>query len=260
MTAKDKKNSFESILNDRTSGSSGLLADLNEHFLQIIEDKKTLREEIRIAEEKLHNFAAITNYLGELAFLLDNDFGDALEFLRSFNSEEMRSIRNIYTGFRERIKGKDKMLTISNSWTLVKIFELLEIEFPDVEIFVCESSPGNEGVVMARELDGAGLNIKLIHDADAENLLPEIDAFVSGADKIFSDGDIVNKTGTRKLALACRNSGVPFYVLASRKKLVPRETETWNKNSSPSGKEKRATVPSLFEEIEADLITAIITD
>lgn len=251
MTAKDKKNSFESILNDKTSGSSGLLADLNEHFLEIIGDKKTLREEIKIAGERLHNFAAITNYLEKLASLLDHGEKDIAEFLESFASKEIESIRNIYSAFMKRVKQKDKILTISNSRTLVQIFELLGGEFPDIEIFVCESSPGNEGVLMAKVLTRAGLKVKIIPDVEAENLLPGIDAFISGADKIFPGGNITNKIGTGKIARACRKYGIPYYVLASRDKFIGRKANRG---------ETRSKEPHIFEEIEGDFITEIVTD
>jgi translation initiation factor 2B subunit (eIF-2B alpha/beta/delta family) len=50
-----------------------------------------------------------------------------------------------------------------------------------------------------------------------------VDAVLVGADAITPDGDVVNKTGTRVLALAARDAGLPVYAAASTFKIRPTD-------------------------------------
>jgi methylthioribose-1-phosphate isomerase len=56
----------------------------------------------------------------------------------------------------------------------------------------------------------------VLPDSAAASLLASggIDAVFTGADRIAANGDTANKIGTYPLALAAREAGVPFYVVA----------------------------------------------
>jgi methylthioribose-1-phosphate isomerase len=87
-----------------------------------------------------------------------------------------------------------------------------------------------------------------------------------GADAI-APAWFLNKTGTRMLAAAATQQGVPVYVVASRDKFVGRElaarlvirsgepAEVWD--SPPDGVDVRNPY---FELIPFDLVTAVISD
>ena len=66
------------------------------------------------------------------------------------------------------------------------------------------------------ELDRMGAPHRLIVDSAAASLLARgfADAVVTGADRVALNGDTANKIGTFALALACRNAGIPFVVVA----------------------------------------------
>ena len=86
----------------------------------------------------------------------------------------------------------------------------------EVEVFVSETRPRNQGLLTAWELAAAGIEHTLIADNAAGLLLMrgEVDAVIVGADRIAANGDTANKVGTYLKALAARASGVPFYVAA----------------------------------------------
>lgn len=66
------------------------------------------------------------------------------------------------------------------------------------------------------ELSRAGIPVTVLPDSAAAGLLASgaIDAVFTGADRIAANGDTANKLGTYPLALAAREAGVPFYVVA----------------------------------------------
>lgn len=86
----------------------------------------------------------------------------------------------------------------------------------EVEVFVSETRPRNQGLLTAWELAAAGVRHALIADNAAGLLLMrgEVDAVIVGADRIAANGDTVNKVGTYLKALAAHAAAVPFYVAA----------------------------------------------
>ena len=82
-------------------------------------------------------------------------------------------------------------------------------------VFAKETRPVLQGArLTAWELNAAGIDVTVICDsADAHLMaLGHIDIAIVGADRVTANGDIVNKIGTRSLAIACAYHGIPFYV------------------------------------------------
>jgi methylthioribose-1-phosphate isomerase len=71
------------------------------------------------------------------------------------------------------------------------------------------------------ELARAGVPHALIPDVAAASLIRrgEVDAVVTGADRIAANGDVCNKVGTYGVALAAAAAGIPFVVAAPRSTL-----------------------------------------
>jgi translation initiation factor 2B subunit (eIF-2B alpha/beta/delta family) len=94
--------------------------------------------------------------------------------------------------------------------------------------------------------------------------IPKIDAAIIGADAVLINGNVVNKVGSKALALLCREYKKPFYAVAFRSKLSKKkifqpmkddQQEIWEK------KVKNLSISNIyFEEIEKKLITKIFTD
>ncbi len=83
--------------------------------------------------------------------------------------------------------------------------------------WVDETRPLLQGArLTAWELSRAGIPVTLLPDSAAAGLLASgrVHAVFTGADRIAANGDTANKVGTYPLALASREAGVPFYVVA----------------------------------------------
>jgi methylthioribose-1-phosphate isomerase len=91
-------------------------------------------------------------------------------------------------------------------------------------VWVGETRPLLQGArLTAWELDALGIPFSVIADGAAPSLMAagEVDAVFTGADRIAVNGDVANKIGTYGLALAARQHGLPFVVVAPTSTLDP---------------------------------------
>lgn len=115
------------------------------------------------------------------------------------------------------------------------------------ELVICtESEPLGEGRRLADELREGGLAVEQVEDPSAAAALARADLLLVGADTVFRDGSVVNKIGTRSLAAAARDAGVPVVVATETLKLAPG----------------RARDPDshLFDLTPPDLVTRVVTE
>ncbi|MDQ4081522.1 MAG: hypothetical protein M3123_01325 [Actinomycetota bacterium] len=87
---------------------------------------------------------------------------------------------------------------------------------------VCTASePHGEGRPFADDLGSEGLVTEVVADEDAAHAVKTVSVLVLGADSVFRDGSLVNKTGTNALAKAANDAGVPVIVACETFKLAP---------------------------------------
>jgi translation initiation factor 2B subunit (eIF-2B alpha/beta/delta family) len=92
---------------------------------------------------------------------------------------------------------------------------------PSIERVICtEARPVREGAALARQLETSGIRVTLIIDAAVAKFIGDATVVLVGADAV-SEAGVTNKIGTRLIALAAREAGVPAYVLCSRLKFLP---------------------------------------
>lgn len=85
------------------------------------------------------------------------------------------------------------------------------------EVFHTETRPWLQGArLTAWELQKEGIRSRMIADGAAAHLMrtQKIDWVIVGADRIAANGDVANKIGTYALAVAARQHGVKFMVVA----------------------------------------------
>jgi methylthioribose-1-phosphate isomerase len=146
----------------------------------------------------------------------------------------------------------------------------------EIFVHVDETRPLLQGArLTAWELARAGIPYAVQCDGAAAWLMKthRIDAVLVGADRIAANGDTANKIGTLHLALAAREYGVPFYVVAPSSSfdgslasgdLIPieerpeHEVLSWaGRSVTPAG--ARAWNPA-FDVTPARLITAWVSE
>jgi methylthioribose-1-phosphate isomerase len=82
-----------------------------------------------------------------------------------------------------------------------------------VRVLACEARPLLQGArLTVWELARLGIEHALVVDAAAPGLIRtgQVDAVVTGFDRVAANGDVANKVGTYGLALAADAAGVPF--------------------------------------------------
>lgn len=158
-----------------------------------------------------------------------------------------------------------RVVTISSSSAVVVALTAIRATRP-LHISCSESRPALEGRRLAADLAKDGVPVTYFTDAAIGHALNDADAVLVGADAIAASW-FLNKSGTRMLAAAASQQGVPVYIVASRDKFVGRELaprlvirsgvpgEVWD--APPPGIDVQNPY---FESTPIDLVTAVISD
>jgi translation initiation factor 2B subunit (eIF-2B alpha/beta/delta family) len=158
-----------------------------------------------------------------------------------------------------------RLVTISFSRSVATLVESIAAR-RDVRVSCSESRPALEGRRLASRLASAGIAVTCFSDAAIGHALGVADAAIVGADAVAPEW-FLNKSGTRMLAAAAGQQGVPVYVVATRDKFVGhavaarlriregKAAEVWE--SPPAGVAVRNPY---FETTPLDLISSLITD
>lgn len=115
-----------------------------------------------------------------------------------------------------RVIPTDTLLTYSYSSSVIELLARLKPR----RVIVSESRPSLEGIRMARDLAAHGMSMTLITEAQMALFVQEAGAVVVGADTILPGGDLINRIGTRMLALAAKDADVPLYSISDTLKVT----------------------------------------
>ena len=134
-------------------------------------------------------------------------------------------------------------------------------------VLVDETRPLLQGArLTAWELERAGVPHTVVADSAAGSLIArgEVDAVLTGADRIAANGDTANKIGTYSLAVLADRHGVPFYVVAPSSTV---DHDTTSGDAIPIEERDPAEVSERFQArnpafdvTPAALVTAIVTE
>jgi len=260
---KTKSENLNSILSNKTSGSSELVQLLNKYFKSVSKSKTKILNGIHKSKTKLGHFEAVNKYLNELKMSLGNQ--ETMEnFLRQYSDNQKNKIEIIFNKLFPLLKQKNKIITLSRSGTVLEVLKLLHQNNRKLKVVVCESRPKLEGRLMSKELAKFGVVTELITDAMMSLYFPKADAALIGADMILKNKNVVNKVGSKSLSLLCNEYKKPFYVVTtkskgSRKSIFKQKRE--NSEEVLIKSIKNLTVTNIyFEEVERKYITKIITE
>lgn len=114
----------------------------------------------------------------------------------------------------EEIKPGMTLMTHSSSSNVMALFRACHLADLKVNAIITESRPGMEGRKLARYLNKLGISCQFITEAQMASFVVQADKVVIGADTVLRDGSLISKSGNRLLALAAKDAGVPFWVLA----------------------------------------------
>jgi methylthioribose-1-phosphate isomerase len=142
----------------------------------------------------------------------------------------------------------------------------------DVQVLACETRPLLQGArLTVYELRGHGIAHELVVDAAAPGLIRrgEMDAVITGFDRVAANGDVANKVGTYPLALAARAAGIPF-LAAGPTSSIDRATATGDdiaiEERAADEVRRDFTLPDVpcrnpaFDVTPAELVWGIVTE
>ena len=134
-------------------------------------------------------------------------------------------------------------------------------------VWVDETRPLLQGGrLTAWELEQLGIPFSVIVDGAAAALMSagEVDAVLTGADRIAANGDVANKVGTYGLAVSTAHHGLRFYVVAPTSTIDPRAATGADipiEERDPAEVSTRfAARNPAFDVTPAALVTAIVTE
>ena len=263
MTTFYKK--LEKLFRNKKLGSSELVIKLNELCRTFQSDNKLIKSSITLINTNLGHFPSVSNYISELSTIVSsNDKVRLMKFFEDFSKSESDKYKNIFNKLLKCIPNSKNVITLSRSGTVLNILKLWQSINRNLRVVVCESRPMLEGRLLAEDLLKFGLKVELIADSVMSLFVPKVDAAIIGTDSVLKNRNVVNKTGSKSLALLCKEYEKSFYVITTRSKFSNKKTfkpkkenpeEIWTK------KNKNLKVSNIyFEEIENELITKIITE
>jgi eIF-2B alpha/beta/delta-like uncharacterized protein len=121
----------------------------------------------------------------------------------------------------ELVSKKETIMTHSYSSTAAAALKKA-FNTQGIQVIVTRSGVSRVGQRAAWELSYVGMRITYIDDTAIGLYIPLASKVMVGADRICSDGGVVNGIGTYLMALAAEKAGVPVYVLCENAKFDPR--------------------------------------
>jgi translation initiation factor 2B subunit (eIF-2B alpha/beta/delta family) len=259
----DLSRQIANIINDKTSGSTDLLLNLNSLVIKKLNDERAVRLIIDAVKKELLHFGIISNYISELEKLLRKNNPELIKDYLIKTRKSAASVKDIYARAKPYLKNKSVVLTLSFSRTVTEFLKQWKKDLPELKVIIAESRPKFEGRKTAEELLKVNINCELITDASIGIFIQQCDMVLSGADIILKNKNVVNKAGSLVAAVLCREFSKPFCVVAQKEKysgsLVFKQkeqsvAEVWNK------KHRVLKVRNLyFEEISRKYITRIFS-
>lgn len=183
----------------------------------------------RAARELYQTRPTAVSLPNALRFVLQGMEGETVPQLRESILEASREFRADLENARERlgriganrIRNGDLIMTHCHSTDALATIEHAIADGKAVEAIVKETRPRNQGHITAARLREMGVPVTLIVDNAANRYLNDVDSVLVGADSIAADGSVINKIGTRSLAVNARERGTPIVVAAQTIKLHP---------------------------------------
>ena len=275
---------LESIRNDHTSGATEIAIRCAEYlkeqaseasfinstdFIQkMVLFGNHLREALPTMAPVHHTLYSIIAPLGELGEkgatvrqLTEFVVTTALDFIDKVKS----SIDLLAKEGLVLINNEQRVLTYSSSKAVAAILQRAKAEGISFHVIVTESRPMYEGRRLAQDLSSAGIRSTLIIDGAVSTFLEQADMVLVGADRI-SEESVVNKIGTRGLAIMAHHLQIPVYCACETTKFLSSKFLPFDQNDMPP-EEIWPDAPEFvqvrnmyFEEISLALFTGIITE
>lgn len=208
--------------------------------------------------------------LAEATLARTGSSGAVVEAMTRYISESETSIAKVAEHADTYIKSGAKVLFHSYSGSLLQLLARAAESAEDLTCMFTESRPYRESLRVVEALKDAPVSFVAYSDASMALAAADADLVLVGADALFVDGSFANKIGSLPLALSCRHTGTPYYVVTELSKLYPGDPDDVGMEQRPAyelaedwelWRTDRITVRNqFFERVPAELVTAYLTD
>jgi len=194
------------------TASRGSSRELVERIIQLKES---------ILSERPASMATI-NMLRQVGlYILERGFSGVDSYILELKEKYIRALERASEIASRRIDSGEVLLTNSNSLAARKLLEHLAKQGKSIELYVTESRPGNEGLLVAEYAESLGFNVYLVVDSAARFFMKKVDKVVVGAEAVASNGAVVSKIGTSLVALVAKEARKRVFVIAPTVKFSP---------------------------------------
>ncbi len=139
-----------------------------------------------------------------------------------FIEYSLNAVRIIGELGAKRLENGDVVMTHCHSTAAVSVIATAHNQGKVHKVYVKETRPKMQGLITARTLADAGLDVILIPDSSVRYFMKKVNKVVVGADTIAANGAVINKIGTSLVALAAKEARVRMYVASETYKFSPQ--------------------------------------
>lgn len=185
---------------------------------------------------------------------------------RAFIEHSMKAAARVATIAAGLLRDGATILTHSRSSTVVAALLEARSAGRRFSVIATEGRPGLEGRALSKQLARHDVAVSLVADAAAGLMMDESDMVFLGADRVTNDS-LLNKIGTRMIALAAREKNIPVYALSDTTKFINKATDQTGERDERSADEIWPDPPRgvrivnrYFEPTPLDYFTGIVTE
>ena len=249
---------IKNIATDNRSGAAEILKRAGEIFSSLAASKATatgidkdyarrllIETCVRVvrAQPRMAVVARLASQVASTATGADDVLAAAALSARDFIDKVDRAIASATSSAAQLIKEGSIVLTHSRSSTVLAALKKARDEGRTFSVIATESRPQFEGRQLAAALASPGINVVFVADAAAALEMSRADFVLLGADAI-TPRFLVNKIGTRMIALAARELKLPVYALSDTSKLINADMFSGAEGDLHSGDELWSAPPN----------------
>jgi len=174
-----------------------------------------------IMSERPASMAAL-NMLRQVGlYILRHGFSGVDRYILELKEKYKNALERAAEVLSRRVTGGETLLTNSNSLAVRRVLEHLAKQGKTIKLYITESRPGNEGLLLAEYAESLGFEVYLIVDSAARFFMKNVDKVVVGAEAVASNGAVVSKVGTSLIALVAKEARKRVFVVAPTAKFSP---------------------------------------
>lgn len=267
------RKAIEQIGLDNTSGSVELAkksAELLIHLVNKNGSPAQINNAVNLLVKAQPTMASIFNLVNNLMLNIDKNKNQQPKnivnsYCKKFLQNLDASDKSISKQAMELIKNNTTIITHSYSSTVLSTLFFTKKSGKKFFVICTESRPKNEGIQLAKQLGKYGIKVKLIVDSAVFSFISDADIILVGGDAVTDTG-LINKIGTKAIAMTAQHYNTPTYALCSTIKFLPKNypvTLNHQKNPNEIIQSKISNVTPInfyFDYTPLEFITRIITE